>query len=362
MYKIFIGRHVSIAIIVFGLLIGAGIVVGNLAQHVQAQGIDSSGNTIGVGGGTGGVGSNSGVEGGEYACGNTGGQNEGSGDPTNTNTSGGLLPQLCSDGSLQPSHEQCTEFSCVTVYDSCPTIILPTTCTDISAQTTLACNAGETGSGRTYQSTANTCIPGVWSAWVLVTNNCTLTTPPATDLCPNLAGTQDTIPSGMVLDTSGNCVTPTPSNSSGDLCPNIAGTQDTIPSGMTLDGFGNCVTPTDVCPNIEGNQATVPSGKEIDGSGNCVTSPTFSLAATPTRVRKDETTTLNWSASDVASCTLKDQIGVTIDSATGPTISSRSVSPVVPVQSTYVLSCTKVGGGTVATTTTVTLVPVFIEI
>src|SRR5258708_24923 len=38
-----------------------------------------------------------------------------------------------------------------------------------------------------------------------------------------------------------------------DLCPNIAGVQATIPSGMVLDGSGNCITPT--APVISGAAA-----------------------------------------------------------------------------------------------------------
>jgi len=47
-----------------------------------------------------------------------------------------------------------------------------------------------------------------------------------------------------------------------DVCPNISGSQTTIPAGYTVDGSGQCVLipPTDVCPNIAGDQATVPAG------------------------------------------------------------------------------------------------------
>ena len=131
---------------------------------------------------------------------------------------------------------------------------------------------------------------------------------------------------------------------------------------MTLDGFGNCIIPVDVCPNITGTQSAVPTGMELNGAGNCVVSPTLSLAATPTRVRKNENTSLVWSASNVTSCTLTNQVGTTIDSASGPTIAPRTVTPSIAVQSVFTLSCLKVGGGSQSTTTTVTLVPVFIEI
>lgn len=64
-----------------------------------------------------------------------------------------------------------------------------------------------------------------------------------------------------------------------DVCPNIDGAQASVPSGMVKDSAGNCVTPpNDVCPNIEGVQTSVPAGMVKDSAGNCVTPP---LALTP---------------------------------------------------------------------------------
>jgi putative hemolysin len=58
------------------------------------------------------------------------------------------------------------------------------------------------------------------------------------DLCPNIAGTQSSVPTGMIVDALGNCVT---APIGGDLCPNIANTQSSVPVGMTIDASGNCV-------------------------------------------------------------------------------------------------------------------------
>src|SRR3954471_18307243 len=67
-----------------------------------------------------------------------------------------------------------------------------------------------------------------------------------------------------------------------DVCPNIDGAQTTVPSGMVKDSAGNCVTPpTDVCPNLEGVQTAVPTGMVKDASGNCVTPPVVQLQPTP---------------------------------------------------------------------------------
>jgi len=102
-----------------------------------------------------------------------------------------------------------------------------------------------------------------------------------TDVCPNISGNQSSIPSGMIIDASGNCVI-APSNT--DFCPNIAGIQDEVPNGMVINGSGNCVTPTgtgtgtgtppstspDVCPNIAGRQPRVPDGMTKNSAGQCI--------------------------------------------------------------------------------------------
>ena len=93
---------------------------------------------------------------------------------------------------------------------------------------------------------------------------------PVIDVCPNIGGAQTTIPSGLSLDSFGNCVAPELLN---DSCPNISGNQTELPGGYILDSFGNCVLPedpTDVCPNISGEQATIPNGYMMDGFGNCI--------------------------------------------------------------------------------------------
>ncbi len=110
------------------------------------------------------------------------------------------------------------------------------------------------------------------------------------DMCPNVDGAQGSVPSGQVIDQSGNCVTPPPV----DVCPNIEGIQQDVPVGYLVDDShecqrdvcdtipglqiampithelidGQCVE-RDVCPNMTGVQLTVPSGYKLDDSG-CV--------------------------------------------------------------------------------------------
>jgi hypothetical protein len=119
--------------------------------------------------------------------------------------------------------------------------------------------------------------------------NCVTPPPPPTDQCPNIEGLQTSVPAGMVRDASGNCATPPPPPT--DECPNIAGLQTSVPAGMVKDSSGNCTTPpppppppTDECPNIEGAQTSVPAGMVKDASGYCATPPSALVTATPASV------------------------------------------------------------------------------
>jgi nucleoid-associated protein YgaU len=103
-----------------------------------------------------------------------------------------------------------------------------------------------------------------------------------TDVCPNVAGMQTTVPPGHAKDEKGDCVQPKQK----DVCPNIEGMQTTVPTGLVQDAQGNCVTPTaaaaiDVCPNVEGMQTTVPTGLVRTAEGNCVAPAAVAAAPAP---------------------------------------------------------------------------------
>lgn len=102
--------------------------------------------------------------------------------------------------------------------------------------------------------------------------DCFTPTPPIPDVCPNLDGPQNAIPNGYYRNQNGNCVTQTTPPK--DVCPNISGTQSTIPNEMTTGANGDCVQPsTDSCPNIPGPQSTLPKDMKHDDAGNCFTPP-----------------------------------------------------------------------------------------
>jgi hypothetical protein len=100
---------------------------------------------------------------------------------------------------------------------------------------------------------------------------------PQRDVCNNIAGNQESPPSGMTQNASGGCDLPPPL----DACPNLDGTQDGVPVGMVVDDQGICVEepppPTDVCPNVDGDQATVPDGMVTDEQGDCQPAATITI-------------------------------------------------------------------------------------
>ncbi len=112
------------------------------------------------------------------------------------------------------------------------------------------------------------------------------------DMCPNIPGTQATIPSGMQLDVSGDCFTPVPTPAPSpivaDLCSNISGVQATLPSGYYRTSGGNCyIQPAppapavDICPSIDGLQLTVPEGYHLTAANACEQTITTPLDACP---------------------------------------------------------------------------------
>ena len=93
------------------------------------------------------------------------------------------------------------------------------------------------------------------------------TPPPPTDVCPNTAGNQASVPDGQFLNEDGDCVP--------DVCTNLPGGQETVPQGYTSNGEGTCtpVPPVDVCNNIDDVQTKIPDGMISDGDGGCITPP-----------------------------------------------------------------------------------------
>ena len=76
---------------------------------------------------------------------------------------------------------------------------------------------------------------------------------------------------------TGECfvdVTVTPSPPPVDVCPNIAGTQETIPAGMIKDAAGNCVTPPPPPPPVPCEYTVLPKVVKV---GNMTGSGSYSV-------------------------------------------------------------------------------------
>lgn len=80
------------------------------------------------------------------------------------------------------------------------------------------------------------------------------------DVCPNIDGTQATIPTGYLADQNGNCQV--------DSCLNIAGLQTSVPDHYDADSNGVC-TAHDQCDNITGVQTTIPQNMIRTGMNDC---------------------------------------------------------------------------------------------
>ncbi|MCC7500455.1 hypothetical protein IT396_01475 [Candidatus Nomurabacteria bacterium] len=126
-------------------------------------------------------------------------------------------------------------------------------------------------SGYTYDSGSNACV--------------------ALDLCPSLAGTQTSYPSGSSPTNSCTCPSTSTYNSSTnscaaatDLCPSLGGTQTSYPSGSSPansctcpatytynSGTNRCTAPVaaDLCPSLAGTQTSYPSGSNPPNSCTC---------------------------------------------------------------------------------------------
>ncbi len=156
---------------------------------------------------------------------------------------------------------------------------------------------------------APVCPEGTTGAWP----DCVPIPPVVSDVCPNLTGSQSSVPSGYVINNIGECVqqnngggtcpegtTGTPPNCVGggasDQCANIAEVQVTVPDGYARDSSGDCFP--DSCPNLAGIQSSIPAGMVLSSGGNCVQSgESCSLDVTPTLVNKGGPVQITWSCS-----------------------------------------------------------------
>ncbi|HEU4830901.1 MAG TPA: lamin tail domain-containing protein [Candidatus Saccharimonadales bacterium] len=85
------------------------------------------------------------------------------------------------------------------------------------------------------------------------------------DLCTNIAGLQDVVPTAYIIDDSSLCVEAVII----DVCDAIPGIQPSLPPGVMVDGLGECVA-QDLCPNLSEVQYEILDGFEVSSGGDCV--------------------------------------------------------------------------------------------
>lgn len=101
------------------------------------------------------------------------------------------------------------------------------------------------------------------------TPSCTIdTTACWNDVCSNIDGNQQTVPTGYQQNQDGTCsLIPV------DVCPNLDGIQTSVPNGYQLVDNQCTLIPVDVCSNLDGDQATIPDGYTANEDGTCTLIP-----------------------------------------------------------------------------------------
>lgn len=125
----------------------------------------------------------------------------------------------------------------------------------------------------TLQRKVNSSVPGTLSDTDGTTSDFTsLTTPvfPANasydevtivDVCPNIAGIQQTMPVGYLGDQNGLCQP--------DSCLNISGLQISVPDYFDSDQAGNCIE-HDECSNLSGIQSAIANNMIRGDANTCI--------------------------------------------------------------------------------------------
>jgi len=140
------------------------------------------------------------------------------------------------------------------------------------------------------------------------------------------------------------------------MCPNIPGTQASIPSGKVLNTNGQCVNQSgaDMCPNISGTQSNIPTGKMLNSNGDCVDAPTTPEVSVfkfiPNIVASGGQCGIELEATLTSSCTITATNGrtYTFPGNTTGVISIPGTQSVLPGK--YTLVCTGQGAGAPAVT------------
>jgi CARDB len=179
--------------------------------------------------------------------------------------------------------------------------------------------------------------------------------------------------------TLGGCTgTQCPSTSSTVICPTGNGCQVTFtwncPSpytGSTGNGFstGGALSGSVTEPVTTNSAYSVTcTSPSYNAPPNVVTvslpQAQLSLESSPSRVRSGSTSTLVWSATNVAQCSLAGpgvSTGVVSGDSNGTIATQNATTTAITGQTTYTLSCAGLDGNAASASTNVSLIPAFIE-
>lgn len=195
-----------------------------------------------------------------------------------------------------------------------------------------------------------------YPAWNNYSQSLTVTVANACQNGSGVSGSCTACNSGYVLQGTA------PSNQCVPQCPNGSGPAGSCTScsvGYVLSG-GNCLPQCPHGTGAAGNCSGCTNPYVLSG-GNCVLPSGIiqnQLLATPARVRSGNATSLSWTTTGMSSCTVKDNVGMTLSTQT-----SSAGTPISGIthKTIYTLSCTD-GITSYTSTATVTLVPTVIEI
>ncbi|HEU5114564.1 MAG TPA: hypothetical protein VFT82_02240 [Candidatus Paceibacterota bacterium] len=143
-----------------------------------------------------------------------------------------------------------------------------------------------------YTAWATDSVGGVSDKISTVVNVGACTAPPQ-DLCPNISGTQSSVPDGMVIDSSGNCVSSTPANKQpvgvldSATCSSLNGwayDPDTPSSSIDVHVYVNGGFAT--AANANGSRPDVDAAFNITGNhGYSISTPSAAMTGSPALIQ-----------------------------------------------------------------------------
>ena len=141
---------------------------------------------------------------------------------------------------------------------------------------------------------------------------------PPEDVCPNIPNIQLVVPLGFNL-VDGNCL-PDPGP---DWCPNILGTQNSLPAGMTINSDGDCIYMSGYCSDPLATNTGSPLPCEYNPEGNLYLQALSGLTPAPFNPASLKYETgLRWGTNTFAPGDLNSCLAYSFDNSFIPRISA----------------------------------------